>query len=109
MMNAERWQEVERLYHAAMEHTEEQRGAFVEHACAGDERLRAEVEGLLKYAGRPAPILDSPALEVVAQALAESLSGGISAPVDKMLGARIAQYRIVGKLGVGGMGDVGRL
>jgi serine/threonine protein kinase len=107
-MQAERWRHLEELYHAAMEQEENQRAAFLERSCSGDQALRAEVESLIAYAEQTGRIIDQPAIEVVAAAMAEGIraEGGITA--DKMIGARIAQYRIVGKLGVGGMGDVYR-
>ncbi len=107
-MEAERWPEVERLYHAALQCGEGDRTAFLEQACAGDQKLRAEVESLLKYAQRPAKFFETPALEVVAQALAEDLRAQDAIHASKMMDARVAQYRIVGKLGSGGMGDVYR-
>ena len=46
-MNAERWERVEQLYHAALDRNASQRAAFLAGACAGDESLRQEVESLL--------------------------------------------------------------
>ncbi len=107
-MQAERWRRLEELYHAAMEQEESQRSAFLERSCAGDLALRAEVDSLIAYARQTGGMIDQSAAEVVAAAMAEDLGaeGGVTA--DKMIGARIAQYRIVEKLGVGGMGDVYR-
>jgi eukaryotic-like serine/threonine-protein kinase len=107
-MQAERWREVEQLYHAAMEQEENQRTAFLERSCAGDQALRAEVESLIAYAQQTGGIIDQPAVKLVAAAMAEDLraDGGMTA--DKMIGARIAQYRTVERLGAGGMGDVYR-
>lgn len=48
-MKAERWQQVEQVYHAVLERDAEERAAFLAAACAGDERLRREVESLLAY------------------------------------------------------------
>lgn len=56
-MEPERWQDVERIYHAALQCKESQRTAFVMEACAADQTLRAEVESLLQYAQRPAKFL----------------------------------------------------
>ena len=41
------WQQIEKLYHSALEHEPRQRAAFLRQACAGDEALRREVESLL--------------------------------------------------------------
>lgn len=46
----ERWQEIERLYHAARELDKTARAAFLAQACDGDDDLRREVERLLVQA-----------------------------------------------------------
>ena len=46
-MLAERWAEIERLYHSARERRPEERRAYLESACSGDEELLHEVESLL--------------------------------------------------------------
>jgi len=47
MIERDRWEQIERLYHAALEREPEAREAFLNEACAGDEVLRREVAGLL--------------------------------------------------------------
>jgi non-specific serine/threonine protein kinase/serine/threonine-protein kinase len=107
-MEPERWQNVERIYLAALQFEGSERKSFVERNCGADAALQAEVESLLKYAERPARFFDSPAFEVVARALADDLRAEDNSQSSRMTDARIAQYRIVGKLGAGGMGDVYR-
>ncbi len=43
-MRPERWQQVEQIYHSALEQDPTQRGAFLDGACEGDGDLRSEVE-----------------------------------------------------------------
>jgi hypothetical protein len=46
-MSPKRWQQIERLYHEALERELPQRTAFLAEACADDDALRQEVESLL--------------------------------------------------------------
>ena len=46
-MNAEQYEKVGQLFHAALELPREGRSAFLSGACGGDEELRQEVESLL--------------------------------------------------------------
>ncbi|MFZ0283969.1 MAG: serine/threonine-protein kinase, partial [Terriglobales bacterium] len=109
-MQSERWQKVERLYHAVLECEENGRAAFLARACEGDEALRREVESLVSYGGRSGKFIEGSALEVVAPALARHGSDGQDqASIEsRMIGKRISQYRVVEQLGSGGMGEVYR-
>jgi serine/threonine protein kinase/Tol biopolymer transport system component len=113
-MDAERWQNVERLYHATLECEESRRDAFLTRACGGDEALRRDVESLVSYGNRSAKFIEGSALEVLAPALAGEVALGQDAATDecrlieKMIGKRISQYRVVEHLGSGGMGEVYR-
>src|SRR4051812_48362479 len=98
-MNAERWKQIEDLYHAAQAEQPEQRNEFLSNACSSDEDLRREVESLLGYETDTAMILDRPALEVAARAIA----------LDRrawMIGRTLGHYAIESWLGAGGMGEV---
>ena len=46
-MANERWAQIERLFHAALESPVSERSALLAQECAGDEALRREVESLL--------------------------------------------------------------
>ncbi len=46
-MLAERWQEIEKLYHSALERRPEDRQSYLESTCGDDDALRREVESLL--------------------------------------------------------------
>ena len=46
-MNDDLWQKAKEIYQSAIEQELSQREAFLTRACAGDERLRKEVDSLL--------------------------------------------------------------
>ena len=100
-MTPERWQQVEQLYHSALEREPSRRAAFLEEACAGDEALRREVESLLAHEQQAEDFIEGPALQVAAQALAEE-------QVQPMVGRMLGCYEILALLGAGAMGDVYR-
>lgn len=99
-MKPERWQEVEQLYHAALQHDASERGAFLEETCRGDEALRREVESLLKYEAQAENFIESPAIDVAAKMMADDHSATVTT------GQLIDHYKIVRPLGAGGMGEV---
>src|SRR5208337_1630827 len=100
-MNPDRWREIERVLHAALERPEDQRAAFLDQACAGDAALRDEVDSLLAQGEHGASFIESPALQVAAQALAQDQSEVRRAAQREAqrLGKIISHYRIVQKLG----------
>src|SRR5256885_13802391 len=102
-MKPEHWQQLDQLFHAAVEREPEQRSAFLDEACASDEVLRKEVETLLIARENAESFIENPALEVEAEALArEQVSRG----ANSVLGQTISHYRVIELLGAGGMGDV---
>ena len=93
------WQQIEKLYHSALEHEPRQRQAFLREACAGDEALRREVESLLAHQAQAESFIEAPALEVAAKGMAQN-----QAP--SLVGRQVGPYKIHSLLGVGGMGEV---
>ena len=107
-MKRERWEEVERLYHAALEREPTARAAFLGEACAGDVELRREVAGLLAYDDPEASFIQAPAIQNAARALAAQSRNESQTKAETVLpGERqISAYQLLEPLGRGGMGEV---
>ena len=96
----ERWQQIERLYHSALERDSNQRRAYLQQACAGDDVLREEVESLLAQGRTRDRLLDHSALGEVAAEIVAKQDG------RSLLGTKLGSYQVLTLLGVGGMGEV---
>jgi eukaryotic-like serine/threonine-protein kinase len=96
---SDRWQQIEQLYHSALERDGNQRAAFLREACAGDDVLREEVESLLAQEKGAESFLEAPALDAAAKMLGED--GG-----QPVVGRQIGSYQVLSLLGAGGMGEV---
>src|SRR5437899_7265361 len=89
-MAPDRWSEVEKLYHAALEREPAERMAFLNHTCT-DKELRREVESLLGHQQEGDQLLENQPWN-----LRPALS----------IGMRLGPYEIVSAIGAGGMGEV---
>ena len=95
-----RWDRVRDLFDRALACPAEQRAAFLQAECGGDDELRAEVESLLAaYPSAegflsPSPLKDGSSGEGRAQA----------SPIAP--GSRLGSFEVLEPLGAGGMGEV---
>ncbi|HAF14463.1 MAG TPA: serine/threonine protein kinase, partial [Blastocatellia bacterium] len=103
-MNPENWQQLKRLFHAALELASDRRAAFLAEACEGDDELYSRVEKLLTSHDNAGSFLASPAImdAGVITALDEVESSGD----NDRVGQRIGPYEILREIGHGGMGTV---
>ena len=92
------WHQAKIVFTEALAHPRSEREEFLERACAGDTRLREEVESLLHSHDEAQSFMETPAVA----AAAESLVG----QPQFAAGQRIKHYEIVDLIGKGGMGEV---
>jgi len=102
-MKPEDWQLVSKLYESALQRQESERLSFLREACAGNAELFREVESLLRYQNEAEHFIEAPALEIAARALARE---DLRFVTETMEGEVFSHYRVLAKLGAGGMGVV---
>jgi serine/threonine protein kinase len=97
VLDAARWERVKEVFGATLALGPDQRSAFLQESCGSDAALREEVQSLL-----------------AAHAAADGFADGAAfdrlplARVGLAAGAHIGEFRIVGPLDAGGMGEVFR-
>ncbi len=95
-MNQEKWREISRIFHLALEKSADERSAFLHERCAGDSELRREIEDLLAASADEDSFIDSPRASVSATEKQPKLKPG----------ERLGSFEIIRMLGAGGMGEV---
>ncbi|MEK6702736.1 MAG: protein kinase [Planctomycetota bacterium] len=106
-MSVDRSKRVEEIFTAAADRDRSEWPAILDKLCQNDEALRAEVLGLLGFHGDGDDILDSKGAPGKALQTGLGLTGGFETdepalPLDRMIG----RYRVMDRLGAGGMGVV---
>jgi Protein kinase domain len=110
-MDDQRWRLTSEVFHAAIGRAAEERHAFLEEACRGDEVLRRNVQRLVQAHERAGAFLDAAA---VSNAIRVVAAGGQSSAVGPQFSAYragrefqgTARFIVLRCLGAGGMGIV---
>ena len=82
-----------------MAQDEASRGAFLRTACTSDDELRQELESLVALECTAEGFMDALALHMVARRMADDQR-------PSLLGQQIGHYRLLSRLGAGGMAEV---
>src|SRR3989454_6444241 len=98
-MTSERWEQVGKLYQAALALQPNKRETFLDDTCGDDTAMRREVESLLAAEDGAGSFLAAGAMKDAARMLVEEKSLSL---VAKELG----HYQVLSLLGAGGMGEV---
>jgi len=105
-MTPERWREIERLYHAALERPADERSRFLNDACGADQALHREVESLFDSASRAKDFMETPAasprLTSAVRRLEQTFVPG------SFVGRTFGAYEVQALIAAGGMGEVYR-
>jgi hypothetical protein len=98
-MTPERWQEIENVLQGALDRPAPERDSFLDEACAGDELLQEEAPSLLDAYDEAGDFIEQPAIATDARVL-------VSDDLDHRIGCEVGPYKIIERLGAGGMGEV---
>ena len=98
-MTPERWQQVEEVLQAALDRAPQERAAFLDQVCAGDAELQTEANSLVSAYDAAADFIEEPAIARDAHVILGDHS-------LNHIGREIGPYKIIERLGSGGMGEV---
>lgn len=100
-MNPERWRQIRDLFDAALALPVEERQRFLDSECRSDTELRREVQLLLDSDADAGDFLEL-------QAAGDASEKATTADVDPWIGKNVGPYRVLERIGFGGMGVVYR-
>jgi serine/threonine protein kinase len=99
VMTPEQWQEVESVLQAALDRPPHERSSFLDEVCAGNKQMKAEATSLIDAYHEAGDFIEQPAIAQDARVL-------VGDDVDRKIGHGIGPYKIIERLGAGGMGEV---
>jgi eukaryotic-like serine/threonine-protein kinase len=100
MMNPERWQKINELYHVAIDLGSGERIAFLKNECGDDEKLFAEVSNLVAAHQEADNFIENAVADNALEVL------GNEAETPDLVGKKFGVYEIIEEIGRGGMGAV---
>ncbi len=95
MKTLDDWQRVKRVLEGALARDGADREAYLADACGTDAPLRARVDTLLAAGDRVGTFLETPAVMLLDPKISRDLTGRV-----------VSSYRLISRLGAGGMGEV---
>jgi serine/threonine protein kinase len=98
-MTPERWQQVEDVLQGALDRAPAERAVYLNEACLGDEELTRETSSLLDAYDEARDFMEEPAIAQDAQVIINSLE-------RRNVGREIGPYKIIDRIGSGGMGEI---
>lgn len=107
-MPPEHWEKIDKIFHAALSVEGSRRSEFLASECKGDEALRLRLESLLARHNEANSFLESPALEMAARDFGSGADNLRESSGSDLKNKAISHYRVLEKIGAGGMGIVYR-
>jgi len=97
-MPDQHWENLKEIFHAAVALAPDERAAYLERTCSGNDSLRQAVESLLKSHEETGNFVDTPAYRAAAEMLLDAQ--------EFKSGQLVTHYKILSLIGEGGMGKV---
>ena len=105
-MDTDRWKQICDLLHAVLERPEQEQEKYLRQVCDCDAALLEEVHSLLAAHRGAGSFLDAPAYSPADMPTQTSDATPIGGTLRSMAGETVSHYRVLSRLGSGGMGVV---